>query len=70
MSSIISTVHAVFVSALHVPLLHAVKMLGGLALLGALLVMFKPLLLGIARALLLLVKPRRRKCLARRQVQI
>ena len=70
MSTIISAVHTVFVSALHLPLLHAVRMLAGLSLLAALLLVFKPLLRGIARAMVLLVKPRRsnQEWLARRQM--
>lgn len=55
MSTIIASVHAV---ALHFSLLAAVETMLGLSLAVAVLVLFKPLLRGVARALMLVLKPK------------
>lgn len=71
MSIIISTVQAVLAPVLDVSILGAVQSLLGITSSVALLVLFKPLLLGIARALVLLVKPRlsKEQRLAQRQMK-
>ena len=71
MSLIISTVQAVLAPVLDVSILGAVQSLLGITFSVALLVLFKPLLLGIARALVLLVKPRlsKEQRLAHLQIQ-
>ena len=70
MSTVISIVQAAVTSALDISILSAVQSLLGLTLAGAMLVLFKPLLLGVARALLLVVKPKlsAEQRLARRQM--
>ena len=71
MSIILSTVQAALAPVLDVSILGAVQTLLGMTFCVALLVLFKPLLLGIARALMLLVKPRlsKEQRLARRQMK-
>ena len=71
MSIIISTVQAALAPVLDVSILGALQTLLGMTFSVALLVLFKPLLLGIARALLLLVKPRlsKEQRLAKRQMK-
>ncbi|MFT5643075.1 MAG: hypothetical protein ACI83P_000615 [Janthinobacterium sp.] len=70
MSTIHSFVQAAFVPVLGISLLGAVKTLMSMALVAGLLSLFKPLLLGVARALVLVVKPRlsKEQRLARRQM--
>jgi hypothetical protein len=71
MSIIISTLQAGLVPVWDVSLLGAVQTLLGITFSVALLVLFKPLLLGVGRALVLLVKPRlsKEQRLARRQMK-
>lgn len=68
MSTFISYLQA---AALDFSWLGAVQLVFGLALAAALLVLFKPLLRGIARALLLVVKPKlsKEEQLQRRQMR-
>jgi hypothetical protein len=70
MSIIISTVQAALAPVLDVSILGAIQTLLGMTFCVALLMLFKPLLRGIARALVLLVKPRlsKEQRLARRQM--
>jgi hypothetical protein len=71
MSIIISTVQAALAPVLDVSILGAIQTLLGMTFSVALLVLFKPLLRGIARALVLLVKPRlsKEQRLAQRQMK-
>lgn len=71
MSIIISTVQAALAPVLDVSILGAIQVLLGMTFSVALLFLFKPLLLGIARALVLLVKPRlsKEQRLARRHMK-
>lgn len=71
MSTVISAVQIAFASALDFPLLSMLQALLSAILIAALLVLFRPLLLGVARAALLLVKPRlsKEQRLARRQMR-
>ncbi len=71
MSIIISTVQAALAPVLDVSILGAIQALLGMTFCVALLVLFKPLLLGIARALVLVVKPRlsKEQRLAQRQMK-
>ncbi len=68
MSTIISTVHA---AALQISVAGALQTLLGLALLVVVLRMFKPLLTGVGRALVLVVKPKlsKEERLQRRQMR-
>ncbi len=61
MSTVISSIPAALAFVLDMPILRAVQTLATLTLAAALLVLFKPLLSGVARALLLLVRPKRSK---------
>ena len=71
MSTLLSFVQAALAPVLGIAPLGAVKILLGLTLLAAVLGLFKPLLLGIARALVLVVKPRlsKEQRQARRQMK-
>ncbi len=71
MSTLISAVQASFAPLLDISLLAAVQVSLSVVVVGALLVLFKPLLRGIARALVLVVKPKMSKeqRLARRQMR-
>ncbi len=71
MSIIISTVQAVLAPVLDVSIMGAIQTLLGMTFSVAMLVLFKPLLLGIARALVLLFKPRlsKEQRLAQRQMK-
>lgn len=68
MSTIISTVHA---AALQISVAGVMQTLFGLALLAMVLRMFKPLLTGVGRALVLVVKPKlsKEERLQRRQMR-
>lgn len=68
MSTIISTVHA---AALHISVGGALQTLFGLVLMVLVLRMFKPLLTGVGRALVLVVKPKlsKEERLQRRQMR-
>jgi hypothetical protein len=69
MSTVLPFVQSALAPVLAITIVGAVKILLGLALGVATLCLFKPLLLGIARALVLVVKPRltKEQRLARRQ---
>lgn len=71
MSTLISAVQASLSPVLDISLLSAVQVLLSVVVVAALLVLFKPLLRGIARALVLVVKPKMSKeqRLARRQMR-
>ena len=71
MSIIISTVQAALAPVLDVSILGAIQALLGMTFCVALLVLFKPLLLGIGRAMVLVVKPRlsKEQRLAQRQMK-
>lgn len=70
MSSIFTAVREVLAPALNLSLVSAVEVFAGALLAGALLVLFKPLLRGVARALVLVVRPKlsKEQTLARRQM--
>ncbi len=57
MSTLLSLVHSVQAAAFDVPLLAVLRALLLTSFIGALVLLFKPLLSGIGRALLLMVKP-------------
>lgn len=71
MSTLISAVQESLSPLLDISLLAAVQVSLSVVVVGALLVLFKPLLRGIARALVLVVKPKMSKeqRLARRQMR-
>ncbi len=71
MSITISTVQAALAPVLDVSILGAIQALLGMTFCVALLVLFKPLLLGIGRAMVLVVKPRlsKEQRLAQRQMK-
>jgi hypothetical protein len=56
MSSILTAVRAVLAPALNVSLVSAVEVCAGALLIAALLVLFKPLLRGVARATVLALR--------------
>ena len=58
MSTVISLVQTAFSPVLDLSLLNAVQIVLAAIVIAALLVLFKPLLLGLGRAFVLLVKPR------------
>lgn len=58
MSTIISIVHDPLAFLLNLSLAGAIRLILGSAVGGSLLVLFKPLLVGVARAFILLVKPK------------
>ena len=68
MSTFISLVHA---AAQHFSLIAALEITAGLTVALALLLLFKPLLLGVARALKLVIKPKltKEQRLQRRQMR-
>lgn len=68
MSTIISVVHA---AAQHISLTATLEVSLGLALASAVLVLFKPLLRGVGRALMLVLKPKlsKEQRLQRRQMR-
>lgn len=70
MSTIISVAHSAITAVLGISLLTAVQSVLAGVVLSALLVLFKPLLLGIAHALMLVLKPKlsKEERLARRQM--
>ena len=71
MSTALPFVQAAFASVLDISIVGAVKMVFGVALVVGLLCLFKPLLTGIVRALVLVVKPRlsKEQRLAQRQMR-
>ncbi|MET3130233.1 hypothetical protein AAKU55_000486 [Oxalobacteraceae bacterium GrIS 1.11] len=71
MSTAISLLQAVSAYALDISLLGALQILLGAIVVAALLALFKPLLVGIARAMVLLLKPHlsKEERLARRQMR-
>ena len=71
MSTVISLVQTAFSPVLDLSLLNAVQIVLAAIVIAALLVLFKPLLLGLGRAFVLLVKPRpsKEERLARRQMR-
>ena len=71
MSTVISAIQTTFASVLDITLLGAVQLVLSAVVLAAVLVLFKPLLLGVARAAMLLVKPKlsKEERLARRQMR-
>lgn len=71
MSTVISAIQTTFAPVLDITLLSAVQILLSAVVLAAVLVLFKPLLLGVGRAAMLLVKPKlsKEERLARRQMR-
>lgn len=71
MSTAISAIQAAVATFLDISLLTAVQLAFGAVVAGALLVLFRPLLVGLARAALLLIKLRlsKEERLARRQMR-
>jgi hypothetical protein len=71
MSTVLPLVHAALAPVLGISILGAVKILLSVTLVVGLLCLFKPLLTGIARALVLVVRPRlsKEQRLAQRQMR-
>ncbi|MDC8757824.1 hypothetical protein [Janthinobacterium fluminis] len=71
MSTVLSAAQIALAAVLDISLLSAVQIALGVVLLAALLVLFKPLLLGVARAAMLVVRPKMSKeqRLAERQMR-